>query len=91
MYLFNIKAKGHEGHLHCSTLTLQYKFKQQYAAAYRQALQASAGCRDASSKNLKSDFKKINCGTIETSSINVKSLENVRRDRCPTVLVWSSK
>jgi len=23
-YLFNIKAKGHEGHLHCST---QYKFK----------------------------------------------------------------
>ena len=33
MYIFNIKAKGHEGHLHCSTLTLQYKFKQQYAAA----------------------------------------------------------
>jgi len=32
-FLFNIKAKGHEGHLHCSTLTLQYKFKQQYVAA----------------------------------------------------------
>jgi len=29
-YSFNIKAKGHEGHLHCST---QYKFKQQYTVA----------------------------------------------------------
>jgi len=28
--LFNIKAKGPEGHLHCST---QYKFKQQYTVA----------------------------------------------------------
>jgi len=30
IYVFNIKAKGHEGHLHRST---QYKFKQQYTVA----------------------------------------------------------
>jgi len=30
IFKFNIKAKGHEGHLHCST---QYKFKQQYMVA----------------------------------------------------------
>jgi len=30
IFLFNIKAKGPEGHLHCSA---QYKFKQQYTVA----------------------------------------------------------
>jgi len=39
--LFNIKAKGHEGHLHCSTLTLQYKVKQQYTAADKSYLLSS--------------------------------------------------
>ena len=34
---------------------------------------------------------KINYDAIETSSINIKSVENVRRDRRPTVLVSSSK
>jgi len=36
--LFNIKAKGHEGHLHCST---QYKFKQQYMVADKSCLLSS--------------------------------------------------
>ena len=38
IYLFNIKAKGHEGHLHCST---QYKFKQQYTVADKSYLLSS--------------------------------------------------
>ena len=36
--IFNIKAKGHGGHLHCST---QYKFKQQYMIADKSYLLSS--------------------------------------------------
>jgi len=35
--IFNIKAKGHEGHLHCT----QYKFKQQYTVAEKTHLLSS--------------------------------------------------
>jgi len=34
---------------------------------------------------------KINFDAVETSSINIQSVENVGRDRRPTVLVSSSK
>jgi len=37
-YIFDTKAKAHEGHLHCST---QCKFKQQYTVADRSYLLSS--------------------------------------------------